>query len=86
MSRKSKFTGGYTRKSGEKPIPFAHIVINEKKEVYFRIPSGFPATTAVTPIMREHFPDDYKGYIASQECWESLMNKLKEDKENNLGN
>ena len=84
--RKSKYTSGYKRKYGKNPIPFPHIVLDEKKEVYFRILSGFPATLAVTPIMREHFPDDYKGYIASKECWERLMNDLKEKKENNPEN
>ena len=53
-------------------IWFPHIVIEEKKEVYFRIESGFPSTMAVTPIMKKHFPSDYKGYIASKKSWERL--------------
>ena len=43
----------YSRGKG---IWFPHIVDDEKKEVYFRIESGFPSTMAVTPIMKEHFP------------------------------
>tara|TARA_Y100001970_G_scaffold257742_1_gene336895 strand:- start:544 stop:804 length:261 start_codon:yes stop_codon:yes gene_type:complete len=86
MSRKSKYTKGYKRKYGKNPIPFPHIVLDERKEVYFRILSGFPATLAVTQIMREHFPDDYKGYIASNEYWEKLMNDLKENDRNNTEN
>ena len=76
MSRKSKFTGEYKKKNGKNPIPFPHIVLDQKKEVYFRIVSGFPATLAVKPIMREHFPDDYKGYIASEKTWQELMKDL----------
>tara|TARA_B000000565_G_C23775023_1_gene373736 strand:- start:104 stop:316 length:213 start_codon:yes stop_codon:yes gene_type:complete len=53
-------------------IWFPHIVDDEKKEVYFRIESGFPSTMAVTPIMKEHFPSDYKGYIASPDSWEQM--------------
>ena len=64
MPRKSQFTYEYKKKYGKNPIPFPHIVLDTKKVVYFRIVSGFPATLAVKPIMREHFPDDYKGIIA----------------------
>ena len=63
MQRKSKFTNEYKKKYGKNPIPFPHIVLDKKKLVYFRIVSGFPATLAVKPIMREHFPDDYKGCL-----------------------
>ena len=73
MQRKSKFTNEYTKKHGKNPIPFPHIVLDKKKLVYFRIVSGFPALLAVKPIMREHFPDDYKGIIASDKTWRELM-------------
>ena len=76
MLRKSKFTGEYKKKYGKNPIPFPHIVLHKKKVVYFRIVSGFPATLAVKPIMREHFPDEYKGIIASDKTWEKLMKNL----------
>ncbi len=76
MTRKSEFTNLYKTKVGKKPIPFPHIVVENKKEVYFRIVSGWPATLAVKPIMREHFPDDYKGYIASDKTWKELMRDL----------
>ena len=76
MSRKSKFTNKYKKKYGKNPIPFPHIVLAKKKAVYFRIVSGFPASLAVKPIMREHFPNDYKGYIASDKTWEELMKNL----------
>ena len=76
MSRKYQGkTGKYRPQSYKRRIPFPYVVIDEKKEVYFRIVSGFPATLAVTPIMKEHFPEDYKGYIASQESWERLNKK-----------
>ena len=76
MSRKSKFTCAYKKKYGKNPIPFPHIVLDLKKEVYFRIVSGFPAKLALKPIMREHFPDDYKGIIASDKTWKELMKNL----------
>ena len=76
MTRKSKYTDGYKKKTGKNPIPFPHFVLDKKKEVYFRIVSGWPANLAVKPIMREHFPDDYKGYIASDKTWEELMKAL----------
>ena len=76
MHRKSKYTDEYKKKYGKNPIPFPHIVLEKNKVVYFRIVSGFPATLAVKPIMREHFPDDYKGYIASDEKWKELMKNL----------
>ena len=76
MTRRSEYTNLYTSKAGKKPIPFPHIVDEKKKEVYFRITSGWPATLAVKPIMREHFPDDYKGYIASDKTWENYMKDL----------
>ena len=86
MTRKSQYTEEYKKKHGKNPIPFPHIVLQEKKTVYFRIVSGFPAHLAIKPIMREHFPDDYKGCIASDEIWSKLMKDLpphfliKEDK------
>ena len=76
MSRKYRGkTGKYRPQSFKRRIPFPYVVLDEKKEVYFRIVSGFPATLAVTPIMKEHFPEDYKGYIASPESWERLNKK-----------
>ena len=76
MPRKSKFTGEYKKKRGKNPIPFPYIVLHKNKVVYFRILSGFPATLAVKPIMREHFPDEYKGIIASDKTWTKLMKNL----------
>tara|TARA_A100001391_G_scaffold183818_1_gene151330 strand:- start:320 stop:556 length:237 start_codon:yes stop_codon:yes gene_type:complete len=77
MSRKSKYTGGFRPRKYESRIPFPYVVFDEKKEVYFRIVSGFPSTLAVTPIMKEHFPDDYKGYIASSKCWDEIKHLQK---------
>ena len=76
MTRKSKFTVEYKRGKSKNPIPFPHIVILEKKEVYFKIDTGWPATLTIKPIMREHFPDDFKAIIASVKTWEKLMNEL----------
>ena len=76
MTRKSEYTNLYKKKYGKNPIPFPHFVLETKKEVYFRILSGFPATLAIKPIMREHFTDEYKGIIASDKTWEKLMKNL----------
>ena len=76
MTRKSKYTTEYKRGKSKNPIPFPHIVILERKEVYFKIDSGWPASLTVKPIMREHFPDDFTGIIATVETWENLMREL----------
>jgi len=76
MIRKSKYTAEYKKGKSKNPIPFPHIVILKRKEVYFRIDSGWPASLTIKPIMREHFPDDFKGIIASVETWEKLMRDL----------
>ena len=76
MMRKSKYTSQYKRGKSKNPIPFPHIVIEEKKVVYFRIDSGWPAYLTIKPIMREHFPDDFRGIIASVRTWEKLMREL----------
>ena len=76
MIRKSKYTEEYKKGKSKNPIPFPHIVIWEKKEVYFKIDSGWPASLTVKPIMREHFPDDFTGIIATVETWENLMREL----------
>ena len=76
MIRKSKYTTEYKRGKSKNPIPFPHIVILERKEVYFKIDSGWPASLTVKPIMREHFPDDFTGIIATVETWENLMREL----------
>ena len=82
MTRRSKYTNEYRRRKSKNPIPFPHIVLNEKKEVYFKIDSGWPASLAVKPIMREHFPDEYKGIIATDEDWKKLMEELDPNKVN----
>ena len=76
MIRKSKYTLEYKKGKSKNPIPFPHIVLSKRKEVYFKIDSGWPATLTIKPIMREHFPDDFKGIIASVKTWERLMNEL----------
>ena len=76
MTRKSKYTNEYKRGKIKNPIPFPYIVLSEKKVVYFKIDSGWPASLTVKPIMREHFPDDFKGIIASVKTWEKLMREL----------
>ena len=76
MTRKSKYTTDFKKGKSKNPIPFPHIVILEQKKVYFKINSGWPASLTIKPIMREHFPDDFTGIIASVETWEELMKEL----------
>ena len=76
MTRKSKYTSEYRKGKRKNPIPFPHIVIWEKKKVYFKIDSGWPASLTIKPIMREHFPDDFIGIIASIKTWEQLIREL----------
>ena len=76
MIRKSKYTTEYKKGKSKNPIPFPHIVVLEQKKVYFKIEDGWPASLSVKPIMREHFPDDFKGIIASVKTWEKLMGEL----------
>ena len=76
MIRKSKYTSEYKKGKCKNPIPFPHIIILEQKKVYFKIVEGWPASLSVKPIMREHFPDDFTGIIASVETWEELMKGL----------
>ena len=80
MIRKSKYTSEYKKGKCKNPIPFPHIIILEQKKVYFKIDSGWPASLTVKPIMREHFPDDFTGIIASVETWEELMKGLAPNK------
>ena len=74
--RESKYTVEYKSKKGKNPIPFPHVVLEKKKKVYFRINYGFPAILAIKPIMREHFPNDFQGHIASDKTWKELMDGL----------
>ena len=76
MIRRSKYTAAYKKGKSKNPIPFPHIVKWEKKEVYFKIDSGWPASLTIKPIMREHFPDDFIGIIASIKTWEQLIREL----------
>ena len=76
MIRKSKYTTEHKRGKSKNPIPFPHIVMLKQKKVYFKIETGWPASLTVKPIMREHFPDDFTGIIASVETWDKLMKGL----------
>ena len=80
MIRKSKYTSEYKKGKDKNPIPFPHIVVLKKKEVYFKVNSGWPASLTIKPIMREHFPDDFTGIIASVTTWEKLMKDLDPNK------
>ena len=81
MIRKSKYTTEHKRGKSKNPIPFPHIVMLKQKKVYFKIETGWPASLTVKPIMREHFPDDFTGIIASVETWEKLMAELDSTRE-----
>ncbi len=54
---------------------FPHIVIEEKKEVWIYIASGYPTTLAVSPLMKIHYPG-YKACLCKREVFISLGGKL----------
>ena len=38
------------------------VVLDDKKEVIFYIPNGYPTTLAIPNLMKS-FPDDYRGVV-----------------------
>ena len=54
---------------------FPHVVIEDKKEVWVYIASGFPSTLAVSPLMKFHYPG-YKSYLCNKETFISIGGKL----------
>ena len=54
---------------------FPHIIKEDKKEVWVYIPSGYPSTLAVTPLMKIHYPG-YKSCLCDRETFIHLGGKL----------
>ena len=54
---------------------FPHVVIEEKKEVWVYIASGFPSTLAVSPLMNIHYPG-YKSFLCTKETFIRIGGKL----------
>ena len=52
--------------------PLRHIVIEEKKEVWFV--GSFPSSMAVPILVNRHFPG-YKGCLATEEDWLKLKER-----------
>jgi len=47
---------------------FPHIVIEENKEVWIYIASGYPTTLAIGPLMKIHYPG-YKSCLCNKETF-----------------
>ena len=54
---------------------FPHFVIEEKKEVWVYIASGFPSTLAVPHLMKIHYPG-YKSCLCNRETFISVGGRL----------
>ena len=54
---------------------FPHVVIEEKKEVWVYIASGFPSTLAVSPLMKIHYPG-YKSCLCNKKTFISMGGQL----------
>ena len=54
---------------------FPHVVIEDKKEVWVYIASGFPSTLAVSPLMKIHYPG-YKGCLCNKETFIKIGGKI----------
>ncbi len=54
---------------------FPHVVIQDKKEVWVYIASGFPTTLAVTPLMKIHYPG-YKSCLCNKETFIKMGGEL----------
>lgn len=61
-------------------FPYDYHVIEEHKEVYVHVPSGYPAVMGVPYIVEKHFPG-YKGSLCTANFLASL--KKNEQKESN---
>ena len=54
---------------------FPHVVIEDKKEVWVYIASGFPTTLAVPHLMKINYPG-YKSNLCNRETFISIGGKL----------
>ena len=44
-------------------IPFPYVVLDDVKEVLFFMPNPYPSCLALSSIMKEKFPEGYKGLV-----------------------
>ena len=74
-----KITGRNPRRFRSDNTPssfrFPHIVMEDKKEVWVYIASGYPTVLAVPILMKRHYPD-YKSCLCNRETFLKLGGKL----------
>ena len=44
-------------------IPFPYVVLDDEKEVLFFIANPYPSCLALSSIMKEKFPEGYRGVV-----------------------
>ena len=54
---------------------FPHIVIEDKKEIWIYVASGFPTTLAVPILMKRYYPN-YESCICNKETFLSLGGQI----------
>ena len=54
---------------------FPHVILEEKREVWVYIASGFPSTLALSHLMKIHYPE-YKGCLCNKETFIKMGGEL----------
>tara|TARA_B100000287_G_scaffold138206_1_gene130156 strand:+ start:64 stop:267 length:204 start_codon:yes stop_codon:yes gene_type:complete len=44
-------------------IPFPYVVMDDEKKVLFYLPNPYPSCLALSSIMKEKFPEGYRGVV-----------------------
>ena len=44
-------------------IPFPYVVLDDEKQVLFYMQNPYPSCMAINSIMKEKFPDGYRGIV-----------------------
>mgnify|MGYP001211028760 FL=1 len=44
-------------------IPFPYVVLDDEKQVLFYMPNPYPSVMALNSIMKEKFPEGYRGLV-----------------------
>ena len=44
-------------------IPFPYVVLDDEKQVLFYMPNPYPSVMALSSIMKEKFPEGYRGVV-----------------------
>ena len=65
----------YTENINKSGFFFPHIVIEDKKEIWIYVASGFPTTLAVPILMKRYYPN-YESCICNKETFLSLGGQI----------